>query len=76
MTEALKSLLKFAFEKLKLRRINVSASTKNEASNNLIKKFGFKFEGMKRKALRVKSTGKIHDENIYGLLKSEYKNAI
>jgi RimJ/RimL family protein N-acetyltransferase len=72
MGEAVMKVLDFAFEKLKLRRINVSAYTKNKASNALIKKMGFKFEGMKRKGTRVKSTRKIYDENIYGLLKKEW----
>ena len=73
MSEAVKEVLNFCFNKLKLRRINISASPKNKASNALIKKMGFKYEGMKRKALKMKSTGKIQDQNIYGLLKSDWK---
>lgn len=73
MSEATKEVLDFAFNRLKLRRINVSAYIKNKPSNNLIKKMGFKHEGMKRKAVKVKSTGKICDENIYGLLKEGWK---
>jgi len=73
MSEALEKVLDFAFNKVKLRRINISASPKNKASNALIRKIGFKHEGMTRKRLRVKSTGKIHDSNIYGMLKSEWK---
>ncbi len=72
MSEAVKRVLDFAFNKLKLRRMNVSASPKNKSSNGLIKKMGFKFEGVRRKAIRIKSTGKIHDENIYGLLKKDW----
>ena len=72
-TEAFKKLLDFAFNKLKLRRMNMSAYTKNKPSNNLIKKFGFKKEGMKREVRIARSTGKIRDENIYGLLRKEYK---
>lgn len=73
MSEAVRKIIYFCFKTLKLRRINVSASPKNKASNSLIKKMGFKYEGRKRKSLRMKSTGKIHDQNIYGLLKSEYQ---
>ena len=73
MSEALNSILDFAFNRLKLRRMDISASTKNKASNGLIRKFGFEKEGMRRKKLRAKSTGKIHDENIYGLLKEDWK---
>jgi len=72
-SEALENVLDFSFKKLKLRRINVSAYPKNIASNALIKKMRFKFEGMKRKAIKIKSTGKICDENVYGLLKEDWK---
>jgi len=72
MSETVKRVLDFAFNKLKLRRMDVSAYTKNKGSNSLIKKMGFKFEGMRRKSLRVKSTGKIYDVNIYGLLKEDW----
>jgi len=73
MKEALQKVLDFAFNQLKLRRINVEAYTKNEASNNLIKKMGFKFEGTRKKSARSKADGKIHDANEYGLLKEEWK---
>ncbi|PIO08699.1 hypothetical protein COU59_00530 [Candidatus Pacearchaeota archaeon CG10_big_fil_rev_8_21_14_0_10_34_12] len=73
MTESFSKILDFAFNELKLRRLNVSASTKNKPSNNIIKKMGFKFEGTKKEGTRTRSTGKIHDENFYGLLKKDYK---
>jgi len=73
MTEAFIRVLKFAFNRLRLRRINISASTKNKASNGLIRKMGFKREGLKRKGIKAKATGKVHDEVIYGLLKGEWK---
>ena len=72
MSEALKAVLSFAFKKLKLRRINLYAFKKNKASNTLAKKNGFKFEGTKRKSVRSKANGKIHDEKIYGLLKEDW----
>src|SRR3989339_182247 len=34
--------------------------------------FGFNNEGTMIKSYKVKSTGKIHDENIYGLLKEDW----
>lgn len=73
MSEAFATVLDFAFEKLKLRRIDIAAFVENEASNNLIKKFGFKYEGLRKEFVRSKATGKIHDVNIYGLLKKDYK---
>ncbi len=34
---------------------------------------GYKLEGMQRKGIRSKATGKIHDVNMYGLLKKDWK---
>ena len=75
MSEAFAAVLNFAFEKLNLRRINIEVFVENEASNNLIKKFCFKYEGLRKEFVRSKATGRIHDENIYGLLKSEYNRS-
>jgi len=69
MIEACKKVIKFAFDKLKLQRIDTNAFVKNKASNNLIKKLGFTFEGTRKRYVRAKSTGKFHDVNMYGLLK-------
>ncbi|MBN2052384.1 GNAT family N-acetyltransferase [Candidatus Woesearchaeota archaeon] len=73
VSEAVKEIVNFGFEKLKLRRIDVCAWTKNIASNELIKKTGFVYEGMRRQAARSKATGSIHDLYIYGLLKEEWE---
>ena len=73
MSEAAKSLLDFTFNKLKIRKITSPILKDNKASNALIKKLGFKLEGTLREQEKVSSTGKIHDENIYGLLKNEWK---
>jgi len=71
--EAKIPILDFAFNKLKLRKIETSAFVENVASNKMSLKLGFKREGLKRKAIVSKATGKVHDENIYGLLKAEWK---
>jgi RimJ/RimL family protein N-acetyltransferase len=72
MSEALAAILKFAFTKLKLRRLNLTAFAENKASNALIKKMGFTFEGRSKKSARDRATGTIHDENFYGLLKTDW----
>jgi len=72
-SEALKVLLDFAFDKLKLRRLEANVYTENEASARLLEKFGFVKEGLGRKSQRCKATGKIHDSYFYGLLKEDYK---
>lgn len=72
-SEALDAVLKFAFNELKLRRLEAGVVVGNPSSGKLLEKFGAKLEGMKRKGIRCKSDNKIKDENIYGLLKEEWK---
>lgn len=73
MTEAKIVINDFAFNKLKLRRLNSRVYKDNKASNATQFKMGYKLEGVKRKAIKSKASGKIHDENIYGLLKEDWK---
>lgn len=75
VTEAIIPLLDFAFNKLKLRRLDILVFIGNEPSTNLAKKIGAKHEGTRKKAAICKATGKIHDEKIYGLLKEDWKKA-
>lgn len=72
MTEAKIAVNNFAFNKLKLRRLESPVYTDNVASNATQLKMGYKLEGVKRKAGKSKASGKIHDENIYGLLKEDW----
>ena len=72
MTEAIKAVLGFAFNKLSLRRIDWYAFSDNKASNELAGKIGFKYEGMRRKFCRCKATSELHDDNIYGLLREDW----
>jgi len=72
MSEAVAAMIDFAFTELKLRRIDVCAFSENRASNGLIKKLGFTYEGKARKSLRDRATGAIHDENRYGLLQNDW----
>ena len=73
-SEALEALIDLAFRKVKLQRLEAGVMDGNPSSGKLLEKFGFREEGYKRKAIRCKATGKLEDEYIYGLLKSEYKN--
>ena len=66
-------VLDFAFNELKLRKIGTSAYKGNKASNNMSKKLGFKFEGIRKKSLVTLSDGKIHDDVLYGLFKKDWK---
>jgi RimJ/RimL family protein N-acetyltransferase len=73
MTEAAKAVVDFAFKEIPLQRINTQAVIENIGSNKVIQKLGFVPEGMKRKGMKSRATGKFHDCNQYGLLKEEWK---
>ncbi len=75
ITEAKIAIHDFAFNKLKLRRIESSTQKENVASRTALQKLGFKKEGLKRKAVICNTTKKIHDECIFGLLKEDWKKA-
>lgn len=72
-TEAIGEILKLAFNKLKLRKVELGYLKGNPSSFKVQKKFGFKIEGTRRKGAVCKATGKVHDEVITGLLKEEWK---
>jgi RimJ/RimL family protein N-acetyltransferase len=71
--EAVGALIKYAFTKLKLQRLEAAIYTKNRVSQALARKLGFKKEGVRRRASRSRATGKLHNVVIYGLLKSDIK---
>lgn len=70
--EALNRAIKFAFKKLRFRRINIAAFGDNLGSNELIKKAGFVYEGTRRKFARDQATKKYHDQINYGMLKEDW----
>lgn len=72
ISEANICMIDFAFSKLELKRLVWKAFVENEASKGVAKKFGFQYEGTERKSVKAKSTGKIHDVNVYSLLKDEW----
>jgi ribosomal-protein-alanine N-acetyltransferase len=72
ITEAKTAVNDFAFNKIKLRRLFSSVFKDNKASNATQKKMGYKLEGTQRKAKKDLALGKIHDVNMYGLLKEDW----
>lgn len=72
ITEAKIAVNDFAFYKLKLRRLYSPVYSENKASNATQLKMGYILEGVQRKAKKVRSSGKIHDVNMYGLLKEDW----
>lgn len=73
-TDAWMTLMRYAFEELRLNRINGSALAYNKASLRVCEKVGFKIEGTKRQA--VYKNGEFHDEVMMGCLKSDYYTLI
>ena len=63
----------FAFNRLKINRLEMSAFVENVGSNAIAKKLGFKYEGRKREASIPESTKKVHDDNLYSMLRREYR---
>jgi RimJ/RimL family protein N-acetyltransferase len=70
MTEAGKLVLNFAFEKLKLHRVYGGVFSDNIASQKVLKKLGFKKEGVRRH-WRLKF-GRWKDDVLYSILENEY----
>jgi [ribosomal protein S5]-alanine N-acetyltransferase len=70
-TEALTRILKFAFNELKLHRIEAGCAVENIASSKTLEKVGFKREGMKRKKLPIR--GVWEDNYFYGILEDDFK---
>jgi RimJ/RimL family protein N-acetyltransferase len=71
-TEALAAKIGFAFNKLKLRRLESGFFKGNKPSLNLQKKFGYKVEGLRRKGFKCKADGKLKDEYTTALLKEDW----
>ena len=69
-TDAWMTLMRYAFDELRLNRINGSALSYNAASLRVCEKVGFKVEGVQRQA--VFKNGQYHDLIIMGCLKSDY----
>ena len=65
------SLIDYAFEELKMNRIEIRCSTENVRSAAIPLRFGFTLEGTLRQS--EMRNGRLHDFAIYGLLASEWQ---
>lgn len=66
MTEAGRAVLDWAFGPINAHRVRVAAATDNHASLNVIRRLGFRFEGIARQAERV--SGRWLDHAVFALL--------
>lgn len=69
MTEALREMVRIAFEEYKLHRIEANIMPRNKASIRVVEKSGFVNEGTSRKYLRI--NGKWEDHDHYVVLNQE-----
>ena len=70
MTEALKEVIRFGFERMSLIRIETKLNVLNLPSERVMQKNGLKYEGTLRKKEFLK--GKFIDIKYYSILKDEY----
>lgn len=70
MTEAVREVVAFGFEKMKLNRVEARCMLENIASEKVMQKVGMKFEGIMRK--QAFARGAFHDLKMYAILKKEY----
>lgn len=70
MTEAVREIISFGFEKMRLNRIEARCMLGNAASERVLQKTGMKFEGIMRKQAFAK--GIFHDLRMYSIIKEEY----
>jgi ribosomal-protein-alanine N-acetyltransferase len=68
MNEVGQKVIEYAFEVIKLHRIEASIHPENIASNKLSIKLGFIEEGLKKEAAFNRATGKFEDRLIYGII--------
>ena len=71
MPEALGLVLKFCFKKLKLQRVQAGTLIDNVASQKLLKKCGFKFEGRHRSYYFHRK--RIKDAYMYAITREDYR---
>jgi ribosomal-protein-alanine N-acetyltransferase len=70
-TEALQLMLRFAFQKLKLHRIEASIQPHNTASIALVKRAGFRCEGYSRRLVKI--AGRWRDHERWAILVEDWQ---
>jgi len=71
MTEALELVLKYAFDKLKLHRLEANIQPSNRASIALVKRAGFVREGFSRRYLKI--GGRWRDHERWAIIAEDWK---
>lgn len=71
MSEAVKCVMNYAFQEMKLNLLSVYHYPLNNQSKRVIEKCGFNYEGTLRLASKIYD-GTIHDDICYSITKKEY----
>ncbi len=69
MSEALRAVLDFAFDRLALHRVEAACLPDNAASQGLLRKIGFQEEGCCREYLRI--NGRWQDHRLFAMLRDD-----
>ena len=69
MTDGVRVAATFAFDQLRLHRVEASCVPNNLASQDVLRKVGFQEEGVARKYLNI--NGRWHDHLLFALLSSD-----
>jgi ribosomal-protein-alanine N-acetyltransferase len=70
-SEAVRAVLQYGFEQLKLNRIYAGTIADNHGSVRLLEKLGFVREGTRRQH-SLEDDGRFHDSAMYGLIRSDW----
>jgi len=76
ITEAKIAVNEYAFNKLKMRKMETGVFDINEASRATQESVGYRYEGRRIKSKKCLATGKIHDELLFGMMKSDWKKML
>lgn len=71
MRRSCQTLLAYAFEKLRMNRIEIRVGVDNQRSSNIPRQLGFTLEGVERDGEFLNDH--YHDLEVYSLLRSEYE---
>jgi ribosomal-protein-serine acetyltransferase len=69
ITQCVKTLIRYAFQKLKMNRIQIKVATGNEKSKAIPLRLGFQYEGIERQGERCNN--KYFDLQVFSLLKTD-----
>ncbi|GAB3203828.1 ribosomal-protein-serine acetyltransferase [Pontibacter aydingkolensis] len=72
ITRSCATLLRYAFEKMQMNRVQIKVGVSNKRSSSIPKKLHFTFEGMERDG-ELLANGQFHDLEVYSLLRREWE---